>query len=1617
MKLKDLLSALKTQINQDPQTVYTDVLTQIRQEHVGRKANVIKWIAGCLVSLLSLTGVGLYTYHYFKFDPSSNITGDIAALSKVVYIQANHFGHQGTTANTTVTVVTKESMSVNELSQHLSVSPAVPYTLDKKGTNRFLLTFKEDLEENTSYTVNSVIEDSIVYRWSLQTGVSFGIESVSPQNSASEVECDTTIQVTFTESGVNAFQEYFSIYPQVEGDFTHKGRIWTFTPKKPLDPYTTYTVTISGEIYGNEEITLGEDYSFSFTAGANDDRYAYVVNDTFDIADTFSTTTPPSVTVCAKGMTSTTADMTLYKIPDTQTYLELHKKYGHTAVISSAIIADVKEADSTVHSQFSVSAIPDPEQNGTYYFNYPKELESGYYVTEILWNGIKCYQLLQSNDLAVYAANLNDDYIVWVNNAQTGLPISGVRVEVGELSKKTDESGLATLTPEVADQTEVLYITVKADSLLPYIVCCKAEKAVQSDMYNHYLYTDSTVYQPNDTIKLWGSVTKRYDASVNPEVTITTGRDNVSYTVELQSNSSFESEIPLKNEEPGAFTVMLEINGEVCLTKSLTIIDDQLPSYHFSAAANKHAYLDGETASFAIKASFSDQLPASNLSVKIKGQTAVLTDSNGNATQNISLSYANGQQTDPLSTCAPVIYNAKINAISADNTVATVKQPILIFKTNEYISGTLTNQTSNSCTLDIRTNKIDFTKLNQLDQAAFETVCGDLTPEQYLGAATNKDVTVEIHDISFERKQSGTYFDTKSNKIQLKYTYTEKDTVVKTEKVQTKDGKMTLEDFSIPSPSGYRYLKLIMKDAAGKECAVKIYIDNPIDHDAANYKFDCPANAAYEQEINLAVYDPSGKQTLQDGTFIYHLYNGVNAVTGITEENGAKVVYAKSLGSEFSVFGAYFDGQAYHPVVPTAVAQSDEVRKISLTVSSDKDNYLPGEAATLTVQAKDATGDPIKNAAVNINITDALSTSSINTATMLTQLTNDASPVIYTTLPFLKETAEKDTATEKYSGSVFFQSNKTDKNGQLALTVTFPEQVDSWTVTAQAITQNGQVGCTQAKIATKKDLAVACYMTEACKPTDDAVISFNCSGNSINETSPIQSDIVLYQGTAVKDKRSLQHGTGIQYVNFGKLPTGEYSVKITANIGKTPAVIEKHFSVKDSTQAVQPTQEFDKATDTVATALLTDKENTFYVEQLSALLADGGMRIDKVLGREFATTVFDGKNVDDSIAIAQLLKNYQVNGGYASYPNAEEPDLLLTAKIVSLFPEQINKTKTNAYFNRILSCADSTNDEVFCALWGKAALNEAVEKDLAYYYAEGNGFTSEQQLYFALAYAYCGNQAKAYDIYTNRLKTMLTVEDETAFLTPDDTTRSEHCNSMLCLLLTRISAKEAPQVLKHVLTTDSETTLASLASIGYVKEFIPLLEGENTIQIGIADVGVKTVQYSKCSPTTVKINAEIDEIAIQDEQQATLITVNTDVDTKTIQSSSKKLGKIASYIPAATQLGADVSINLSITPQQAVTGNLHITLPYGLRYQSFKTSATDVTVSAGATENEIIISAESTKNIDITLSCKAVLPGEFVFEPALILSKDNSGYYSTDPVTLQITDPATAPVTEEVPAP
>ena len=1591
MKLKEFLSSLKTQIKPEPALTYERIIAEVKPKQKVKKRISPKWIAGAVAAVLLITGIGIYTYHYFKFDTSYNITGDVKELSKIVYVQANSFSHQGITPNSTVKIVTKESMSTRELEKHLSVSPAVPYSITKKGTNRFLLSFDEALKENASYTISSKIDNATVFRWSLQTESSFGIDNTFPKKNSFDIDCSTAINITFSESGVNAFQEYFSIYPAVEGTYTHKGRVWTFKPKAPLKPYSTYTVTINGEIAGNEEIPLKQDYVFSFTTGANDGQYAYIVNNTFDIAARFSTAQAPSVTVCAQSINSSTADMTVYKLHDAQTYLSLHQKYAHNTVLSASIIDDVKQAENSIYSQFSVSAIPDPEKSGTYYFNYPKELENGYYLTEISWNGLKLYQLLQSNDLAAYVASTGDKFSVWVNNAQTKQPVAEAKIKFEGTSAKTNTKGLAMVDAKLEGQNHT-YITIESESLLPLILCCQTTETEinEAGKYNVYLCTDNTAYQSDGIVKLWGHISKRFDNVTTPDATIQF--NNESHKIKLESNGAFELELSLDGIEPGAYDIDLIINNQKCHSKEITVKNNELSSYNLSVSSDKNAYFDGENATFTIKAEYADRNPVAKLNM-ITNDQLIETNRNGIVTQTAPISYASGANINPLSNCSPTVYLSKYTVDSEE-----FSAPVLVFKSDEHIDASVTDLKGNACTLTVHTKKIDLTKINALDQDTFVSIYRTLSSDEFLGENTAKDVTVEIHDVSFDRKQTGTYFDNKSNKIQLKYAYTEKDTVVKTVTIKTIDGIATVGDFPLPTANGYRYLKIITKDSKGNECFVKIYIDNKIDNNASDYKFKIPTTVVNEETVNISVYDPSAKQNLQEGSFIYHIDNGFEITTTATDKNTDSFIYSKEIGPSFTVSGAYFDGQNYHPILPSAIQHDQQAQKLDLTLTTDKTSYLPGEKATITVLVKNADGTPYKNSSVNLNLTTAPNTFSNNQ--LLDQLTNHTTQTIHTTLAFNSKDNAAEIEEDNYSDSVFFKSAETNGDGIATFEIPLPQIASEWTLTTQTIGQNAQSGFKQLRLYTNKEFGIIASISPEIKETDDTVVTYYFVGNDINDDSKIDTEITLYQGTEVKDVVSSQDDNTTTYLNLGKLSSGEYSIKITAKFNNKTTTNEMDFVVTNSTHSINSVSEISNATGKISHLLLADKDHPYYKELFCSLYSSNGLRVEQQLAYCFAENKVNHSSTD----IKRLLKTYQVKNGYGFSATDAEPDLLLTAKIAALFPDEINAKKLGTYFDSILQNETSTYEEVLCAFWGKAALHEAVEKDLLYYYAEGNGLTSEQQLYFALAFAYTGNQAKAYEIYQNRIKTLLTENEGMVYLTPDDANRSELCNSLLSFLLNRISATESPQAMKYILATDSQTTLPNLAAISYIKEFVPMLSGNNVIEVGITDVGTKTIEYNKCSPSFVQIDADANNIAFKDNELSTTVTAIGTTDIGKIATKNQLPESIATFIPTDVILGDDVTIYISVNATQIKAGKLFVKIPYGLQYKDVTANSEIVT----EIQNDVlIITLPKNVNSDIKLLCKAAMPGEFFFEP-MVIPTDSEKYYANIATTVKIEDSKTS---------
>ncbi len=1584
MKLKDFMFALKNGINYDPKGIYDTVICQVETDYKNKKSLHFKWIAGGAATLLILISVSVFCYHFFKFDTSNNLTGDTASLSKLTYVAADHIKDNGAATNADITIVTKESMSIAQLKNHLSVTPETSYTIQKTGTNRFSLSFDSVLEDNTSYTINSKIGDSIVYRWSIQTNAPFGIDQVTPADKTNQVNCASDIHVTFSESGVNGFEEYFSIYPDVKGSFTHKGRIWTFSPSSPLSPCTNYTVTISGEIYGNDEIPLGKDYVFSFTTDKNEDKYAYIFHDDYDIADAYTTAQTPSFMMIAKGMTGNIADMKVYKLTDENEYLNLHRQYGHDAILSTSIGNQIKDKGYQIHSQFSVSAILDPETKELYHFNYPKELESGYYLTEVIWNGIINYHLFQISDLVVYTAPEQQEYVIWLNNVQTGLPEAGATILAGDIRTKTKENGLAIISPEFSNHEPYTYLHIEAENTIPLLLCIPSptEDTTATDYY-HYIYTDSPSYCKQDTMNIWGCITKRNETAPSPDAFLLLN-DKDRYPVSIDSAGAFEAYIPLHMYQLGEYTLDLYINNKKCQSQSFRIIDSE-DTCEINAITTKNAYFENETATFSLHVGYKNGIGVPKASVTSPDQTALTTDMNGNVTYAKPLSYISENSLDNLTTTVPAVQNFSFT-VNGQNTPVTEKVPLLIFKNDQYLKGNAKKLSPNTCSLEIETNQIDFQKINQFTKAEFKEFITDIKIDEILGDAVEKDVTVEIHGITFERTQSGTYYDKQQQKVQLKYNYTEKDTVLRTLQTKTKNGKVVLENMSVPSSDGYRYILLIMKDAAGRDCRTKLYLDNPIISNATNYQFD--SNANNDGALQLSIYDASGKKDIQEGAFIYHYY-GDTVACDVSQGTEATLSYPEQIYPALNISGAYFDGKQLHSLPVKNIDLFSEQKELNVKIDLPKTQYKPGDTLSFKIEVTDMNGKPVKNAPYNIHVMDTNNIEWAFTKSMWDKIYDPQNNRVTNSCKSALESAA-------------FLCGKTDANGHDEITITLPKQSANWLIYAQCITKNVCIGTAAKEISSHHDIQINIHSVATYKNGDDAVFAFACAEKNNLAQSPMQTEIILLQDSVIKETRILQHVTNqTQYVNWGKLPIGKYQLKIIATLNTQKTEISHEFTIVKENFAIQTISPIAQAPILAQQILLTDEQHNAYTQHLQSLLLSGGTKLDKSLANAYATHLLSDTTTWEENSISLLLQKYAQDNGYAQNSTDKTPNLLLTAQISALFPHEINSAQVEMYFDEILCDEESTYEDVLCALWGKASLGHAVEKDLAYYYAEGNGLTSEQQLLFALAYAYGGNQKTANEIYENRLKTLLYHDDIVAFLPADDPAKAHSLNSMLSMLLCRISSTDAQMVLNYL--TDEYPHQVSLERVAYIKEYVPQLEGTNTVCITYED-GEETYDFNRCTPLLLQ-NSHGEIKKIKQLKGQTAVWATQPQSQSYLNSHMAKAGDISFYMPQECAPGDDIIINISLSPDHIAAGKIQLNFPVFLQYLRRHTaSQPNVAINYDEVNQQVIISADNPVNTDIALYCKAILPGEFIMEPAFCLHENATTFFSSQSTLVKVTE-------------
>ncbi len=122
-----------------------------------------------------------------------------------------------------------------------------------------------------------------LYSWAFQTKKQFSLDSTIPSNESNYVPERSGIEMYFNMTNLDSIEKYFTIYPQVEGEFKYNNNSVIFVPTNPLAQGKRYTVTIKkGFGIKNSEEKLLNDYIFTFTVEKSSEQ-AFVGDDLVNI--------------------------------------------------------------------------------------------------------------------------------------------------------------------------------------------------------------------------------------------------------------------------------------------------------------------------------------------------------------------------------------------------------------------------------------------------------------------------------------------------------------------------------------------------------------------------------------------------------------------------------------------------------------------------------------------------------------------------------------------------------------------------------------------------------------------------------------------------------------------------------------------------------------------------------------------------------------------------------------------------------------------------------------------------------------------------------------------------------------------------------------------------------------------------------------------------------------------------------------------------------------------------------------------------------------------------------------------------------------------------------------
>ncbi|MFA6473732.1 MAG: Ig-like domain-containing protein [Patescibacteria group bacterium] len=1370
-----------------------------------------KWFYSlCGVVLLAGVSAGVW---FGIVQPRRGTTGGDAfdkivlpadTASATFVVEATKKDRLGVDPKTSFVLTTTAPIAAKDLEASISFSPKVEFAIASTDEKTFEITPKKPLGDEAVYTlaVNATVQGTAgnekqTYQWAFQPKTSLAIEGTLPRDEATGVPVNTGIEVTFSTDAVKDFGQHFTITPSAKGAFEQHGRTWVFVPAEKLKAATLYTVTLAAALpVQGSDVTLGQAFSFQFETAV-----AQQSNDAFTYARfsrSFQSVLPKEAPVLDFGYYGNlgTPKATVHRFASSQEMIEkLHVLDDiptwataalDTALISTEGLTEIGTYDAKVESF-----------DNQYVLRLPSGFDAGYYLMTLDVKGRKLQTVIVVSELGAAQFVSRTDTVLWLQDLKAGTPLQKVSA-VFALDGKTyssDSEGVVRLTtPDQAVDTETdftrSYFTVKTsdnrETVIPFTPEGESFFAWRGmrdrpthDTYWKYLYLDRTLYRPSDTVNIWGIIQPRKNPKAEEYVvkvwTWNVTDWNGAYLplvedrVQTNASGTFTKALALTQLNPGTYTLSIEtLTGKEIASKQFEVQTFTKPAFGVSLSPQRQAGIVGEQLPIQAFATFFDGTPTPNAKLRYSswGQpggegTDITANSQGTASFNLPLANTNNSVGTQRVTVFPAEASDGDVQGSAD---------IVVFP-SRVISNLETDRNGSQATLKLHVRNVDVTKPVTDWWNAYDTMTS--------GPAANAKVEVKVIEQVLTKTKRGTRYDFIEKQTVDVYDYRYNDVVRTTLTGVTDAQGAYTKDITLPGTSSRVEVRAFdTKNLAYLQTA---YFGSTqyADAESASYRVvDVAQDGRTDAQL---VYPLGGTTTLEfrkgntaveaKGTFMFvTLQNGIQDVT-ITDKPQLPFTYTEANIPNVFVTGVWFTGSAFRAPAQyeQAMLQFDaETRALQLELKAEKASYGPGDTVRVTVTAKDAAGKPV-DARVNL--------SAIDEALNVIQMDNTPAPLagLYepTMSGLLQQYVSHDTARldamaeggggtggdrKDFKDAVLFQEVQTGGDGQAEVTFKVPDNLTSWRVTAQGITDEKLAGFTSLGVPVSKPVFALLTMPDEFVSQDKPTIIGRAYGTGLTATDDVQFTLET-PGLGANQTRTGKAFAAQKFV-LPTLVAGEQEVKLTVQKGNQKDTLIRKITVVDSRLSRQATAWLTVAPDLTITGSpsgrtmvgVTDLGRGRIIANLRMLQWGWGNRLERNLAGAIASDALEKLQPDLVYENSGFNPTaYQQEDGGISEVIWGSSDVRLSA-LAAAQAKMFDAVRLRQYLLGKLNQKDITGEQASFALYGLANLGEPVLAELDAFVAT-SGITDEEKLTAALAYQALGASQQARTIAMGLLET------------------------------------------------------------------------------------------------------------------------------------------------------------------------------------------------------------------------------------------------------------------------